>query len=66
MSAGSAIGGAAVTSVNHSTVPNATQNLQQIQQRAIAEHNLGTPAASKSGVDIKAYNFFTHRIDLDL
>jgi len=54
MSAVSAIGGAAVTAINQSKAPSATQNLQQIQQQAIAEHQAETPAVSKSGVDIKA------------
>lgn len=54
MSAVSAIGGAAALPVNHSKAPSATQNLQQIQQQAIAEHQAETPVVSKSGVDIKA------------
>jgi len=54
MSAVSATGGAAVTASLRTSKPSATQNLQQIQQQAIAEHQAETPAVSKSGVDIKA------------
>ena len=54
MSAVSAIGGAAVTAAHHSKSSSATQNLQKIQQQAIAEHQAKTPVISKSGVNIKA------------
>lgn len=54
MRAVNAIGGAAVTAVNHNKKPSAAENLQQIQQEAIKEHQGETSAVSNSGVNLKA------------
>ena len=55
MSAVSAIGGAAASQTHHvKPHNNATENLQKIQEQAIAEHQAETVSVSKSNLNIHA------------